>query len=422
MNPPPQNSSSAAPFKLPASLEIPSPERMWLEQDYDRFREALPADLRSHCLDAYGLDIAGEYAGREIKNPFGKASGQLSLNARQVQRDAEAGLGFVVLKTVIAEDEAGDQKMGAWAIHATHMRVDRITSEAGEPGWTITWKGRGWHDTFDAYCTLFAKAIGIGAEAGMAVAPSVKYHLPAPGEGEFSEGEYRYTTQRLQSVWSAACAGPMPLEKDFSPTLAGDDRSREQEQILVWLRRVPELIRSAIPEPLTLGVKLMNARFGLDFQEAMVCTLTDETAQPPDFLVYANRLFDPEKEYEGVKGVAYGGPELSRKNLLGLQQVRQATRDGRIRGPIPPISATGDILTGRMAVEYGLLGATSCQMHTLFQLPDTEFGATTRSKTAAVLHHLVLHPQTGLLACLLHLSQLHGKPVHWRDLAGLELG
>lgn len=386
-----------------------------LAADYDRFREELPPDLRAHCLEAHGIDIAGEYAGQRIKNPFGKASGQLSLNVRQVQKDADAGLGFVVLKTVIAQDETGDQKMWEWAIRETHMRVERVTEP--EPGWTVTWKGRGWHDTFEKYCEFFANALDAAEPADMQIAPSVKYHLPAPGEGQFSAGEYRYTTQKLQDVWQPRRDGAMPLEKDFSPTLAGDDRSREQEQILTWLRRVPELIYGVARAPgLSLGVKLMNARFGVDFQVEMMRVLLDETQKPPDFVIYANRLFDPRKEFEGKVGVAYGGPELSHRNLEGLAAIRAALRAGRIHGTLPPVSATGDILTGDMAIRYGLLGATSCQMHTVFQLPDTEFGATTRHKSAAVLHHLVLHPETGLIAGLLRLSEQYGRPVHWRDL------
>lgn len=388
-----------------------------LNADHDRFREELPPDLQSYCVEAYGVDISGEYAGERIRSPFGKASGQLSLNIRQVRRDAEAGLGFVVLKTVIAQNEQGEQRMAEWAIRETHMRVDRIAAPDGEQGWTITWKGRGWHESFDAYCRFFGEALDAGMEARMPVAPSVKYHLPAAGETEFYGEEYRYTTARLQDVWRARRQGPMPLEKDFSPTLAGDDRSREQEQILLWLRSVPDLLRECSSgEGVHLGIKVMNARFDLEFQERMLRALIEEPERPPDFIVYANRLFDPEREFEGKLGAAYGGPELSRRNLAALRRIVRASAGGSLRRPLPPVSGTGDILTGRMAVEYALLGATSCQMHTLFQLPDTEFRATTRNKSAAVLHHLVFHPEHGMLAALLHLGQVHGRAVHWLDL------
>ena len=55
------------------------------------------------ALLTYGVDIAGEYAGERIRNPFGKASGQLSLNVRQVRRDAEAGLVEVARPVVRAK-------------------------------------------------------------------------------------------------------------------------------------------------------------------------------------------------------------------------------------------------------------------------------------------------------------------------------
>ncbi len=304
------------------------------------------------------------------------------------------------------------------------MRVERITSPGGREGWTVTWKGRGWSDTLAAYCDLVRAAAAIGEEAGMGVAPSVKYHLPAPGEGEFRVPEYRHTTSLLQDAWSAASDRPMPLEKDFSPTLAGDDRSREQEQILTWLERVPDLIREAARPPgVALGIKLMNARFDDAFQVEMLRRVLTSPHTPPDFLIYGNRLFDPRKEFEGKVGVAYGGPELSERNLrcleafrrLGIQEFGESDKGVRVA-----LSATGDIDCGRAAARYGLLGATSCQMHTLFQLPDTEFAARTRNKTEAVLHHLLLHPTGGLVPWILHLRRVTGRPgLQWRDLASV---
>src|SRR5438105_1865921 len=297
-------------------------ERHRVEDDFERFRDGLPLDLRTYVLETHGVDIAGEYAGQTIRNPFGKASGQLSLNARQVRRDAEGQLGFVVLKTVIAEDAGGGQSMAAWAIPETRMRVERITAPSGREGWTVTWKGRGWSDTLAAYRDLVREAAAIGDAAGMVVAPSVKYHLPAPGEGEFRVGEYQHTTRLLQAAWSEGRDTPMPLEKDFSPTLAGDDRSRERQQILTWLERVPDLIRDAAAPPgVVLGIKLMNARFDDAFQVEMARRALEGPQTPPDFLVYANRLFDPHKEFEGKVGVAYGGPELSARNLRCLEQM-----------------------------------------------------------------------------------------------------
>ena len=200
---------------LPDRPALSDDERRRLEERYDQCRDGLPPDLRADVMEAFGVDIAGRYAGRTIRNPFGKASGQLSLNARQVRRDADGQLGFVVLKTVIAEDASGGQSMAAWAIPETRMRVERITAPDGRPGWTVTWKGRGWSDTLAAYCDFVREAAAIGGEADMVVAPSVKYHLPAPGEGEFRVEEYRHTTRLLQAAWGSD--SPMPAGERLQP-------------------------------------------------------------------------------------------------------------------------------------------------------------------------------------------------------------
>ncbi|NUP99966.1 MAG: hypothetical protein HUU35_08935 [Armatimonadetes bacterium] len=374
-------------------------------EDYERWRGGLPADLPAQLVERYGVDLTGEYAGRPINSPFGKASGQLSLNLKQVERDVEAGLGFVVLKTVIAQDAGGQQMMREWAIHETHMKVERIVGpRSGEEGWTVTWKGRGWWDSFESYLELFAKSLEVGAERGMVVAPSVKYHLPTPDEPEFKTSEYQYTTQQLVAVWAATQSGAMPLEKDFSPTLAGSEKSKQQDQILLWLQSVPGLIKHATEQPIELGLKVMNAMFDDDFQLAMLRTVIEQQEPRADFIVYANRLFDPTKEFEGKVGVAYGGPDLSLRNLALLERL-QATS---LAHPCQPISATGNILDGRTAVEYGLRGCTSFQMHTLFQLPDSLFGGTMSNKTEKCLHHLYLHPESGLVPWLLHLAEQHG--------------
>src|SRR5207248_6414130 len=128
-----------------------------------------------------------------------------------------------------------------------------------------------------------------------------------------------------------------PLEKDFSPTLAGDQRSDERERILDWLRRVPDLVRAAAAPPgVALGVKMMNARFEPEFQLEMLRAVVEGPASPPDFLVYANRLFDPQREFEGKAGVAYGGPALSDRNLHCLSLARQAVEEGRFQRALPP--------------------------------------------------------------------------------------
>ena len=155
-------------------LQIDSAEHSSLASDYERFADGLPHPLEEYVLDQYKIDLSSEYGGLSIKNPFGKASGQLSLNVSQVRRDAEEGLGFVVLKTIIAEDERGAQSMSEWAIHETRMLVERIKGKNGGEGWTVTWKGRGWYDTFEEYLEFFGDALRVGQEVGMPVVPSCK--------------------------------------------------------------------------------------------------------------------------------------------------------------------------------------------------------------------------------------------------------
>ena len=378
--------------------------RVRLQTDYKQFLHGLPRPLETYILGTYGLSLASEYAGLPIKNPFGKASGQLSLTAGQIERDAEAGLGFVVLKTVIAQDKSGAQSMKAWAIPATHMTVEEITGTRpdvrGEKSWTVTWKGRGWSESFPAYLDFFDRSLTIGGEHNMLIVPSVKYHLPKPGESIWKIDEYEYTTAKLVEVWKRHSTSPMPIEKDFSPTLAGDQSfSRERETILGWLRTVPSLIReTSAGKDVRLGLKIFNAAsFGDDersddFQLRMLneCEAASGTSRA-DYIIYGNRLFDPTRSYEGVQGVAYGGPDLSSRNLDVLGKW-----DHKL-----PLSATGNIVTGRIAFEYMKRGATSFQMHTLFQLPDSEFDMKSGTRTERAMHRLLFHPEHGFIAAIL---------------------
>src|SRR4051812_35685638 len=119
--------------------------RASLVRDYERFRDGLPRSVEEYVLDTYKIDLSSEYGGLAIKNPFGKASGQLSLNISQVRRDCEDGLAFVVLKSIIAEDSSGAQSMSEWAIEETRMIVERVEGADGTRGWTVSWKGRGWY-------------------------------------------------------------------------------------------------------------------------------------------------------------------------------------------------------------------------------------------------------------------------------------
>jgi len=72
------------------------------------------------------------------------------------------------------------------------------------------------------------------------------------------------------------------------------------------------------------------------------------------------------------------------------------------------ISPTGDIHSGRLAAESLLRGASNFQMHTIFQLPNGAFSMKTGNKTERSLHHLLFHPEEGLIAWLLDLKRRFG--------------
>jgi len=396
--------------------DIDATSRGAVLRDYERFRTRLPRSLEDYVRETYALDLSSEYGGLPIKNPFGKASGQLSLNISQVRRDCEEGLGFIVLKSIIAEDQTGAQSMSEWAIEETRMIVERITGVDGTPGWTVSWKGRGWYDTFEKYLEFFSEALSEAEPAGVVIAPSCKYHLPRASEGEWKVGEYEYTTRRLLEVWQRHSNRTMPIEKDFSPTLAGSDRAAEAEIILQWLTRVTGFIRrAALPAPITIGLKVFNAILDDNFQLEMLRAINERCTgeDAPDFLIYGNRLFDPHREFDGVRGIAYGGPDLSARNLSVLAQMRLLENLGQIPLCKLPISGTGNITSGRIAAEYLLRGASSFQMHTYFQLPSGEYSMQTGGKTARALLELYFHPDEGLIAWLLHLRRLFDWPVEW---------
>jgi hypothetical protein len=354
--------------------------RAQLEQDFERFKRGLPRDFAAHVRAAYRIDLTGRYAGEPLPHPIGKGSGQLSLNVGQLEEDAAAGLAFVVLKTVIAEDETGAQAMAAWAIHETRMRVERRAASDGRPGWTVTWKGRGWDRTLDEYLALVRAGRDVTRAGGPLVVPSVKYHLPRLDE-PFRDGEYRHTTVRLAQAWGTA---PLVVEKDFSPTLAGDALADDRAQILRWLREVPGRIRAASPLPVRVAVKLMNARFDDAFQLDMM-----RAASEADALVCFNRLFDADR------GVAYGGWDLSDRNLRVLEAMAPGT---------PGLTGTGNICSGRLILDYARRGCESVELHSFFQLPLSEYPATHGSRTQRALHALLFAPGDGLIAAMLELA------------------
>jgi dihydroorotate dehydrogenase len=377
-----------------------------VREDHDRFaREGLPGDLDAYLLASYNLDMAASYAGISLRNPWGKASGQLTLNLAQLEEAAEARLGFAVLKTVIAQDASGRQSMAAWAVKESRMVAEPIVSPGTKAeGWTITWRGRGWWQSFADYLGLVRAGVALGQRRGMPVFPSVKYHLPGEAETEWRVSEYVETTEALLAAWRQGGGGsPLILEKDFSPTLAGSDLAVQRPIVLSWLRKVPELIRAAAAGQVRIGLKLFNTLDHDEFQLAMLAAVHGEYR--PDFLIYANRLFDRQRVFDGLRGVAYGGPDLSDRNLRLLTRLRGSQERGDVSREPLEISGTGDISSGRIAVEYALRGCTSFQIHTLFQLPAEVYAMRRGSKVDRALHRLYFDPSDGFIVWAIHAAR-----------------
>lgn len=197
----------------------------------------------------------------------------------------------------------------------------------------------------------------------------------------------------------------MLLEKDFSPTLAGDARADERETILRWVHQVPLELRRHASGPLRLSLKLMNARFDDGFQGAML-----DAAVGADGVTVFNRLWDPEKQ------VAYGGWALSDRNLRVLDR---AGRGG------PERSGTGNVCSGRQVVAYARRGCASVQLHTAFQWPLSAYPASSGSRSQRTVHALIFHPGHGLIASLLELEaagelQRRGGELHFSDLCTMD--
>jgi hypothetical protein len=379
--------------------------RARLEHDFERFKRELPSDLAGYIRGAYRIDLTARYLGRTLPHPIGKGSGQLSLSLEQLETDQAAGIAFVVLKTVIAEDPAGERSMGAWAVHETRMKVERRRSAGDREGWTVTWKGRGWDRSFDEYLALVRTAADYTRSGEIVAVPSVKYHLPRLGES-FRTEEYRYTTERLCQAWGEE---ELLLEKDFSPTLAGNELADERNQILRWLREVPGQVHAAAAStPVRLALKLMNARFDDAFQLEML-----EAAGSADALVVFNRLWDPEQ------AVAFGGFDLSDRNLRVLEAAR------RREVSTPPLIGTGNISSGRLILDYARLGCECVQLHTFFQLPLSEYPATDGSRPQRALHALLFEPREGLIAGMLDLEadgllERRGGELRFLDMQNLD--
>ncbi|MBC8590091.1 hypothetical protein [Wansuia hejianensis] len=383
-------------YKIEKKLDLTQEDQKKILYDYENINYDKKG-LEEYILENYNLDVKGKYGELEIKNPFGKASGQLSSNINQVKTDANDGLGFVVLKTVISQDKDNKSSMEEWKVNAPKMVVEEIESKSGEIGYTVTWKGRGWDKSFEDYLDLVKESYNVYKQSKVPVIPSIQYHLPNIGE-DFKESEYKYTTQSIEKIWKDESLDmPFVIEQDFSATLASMENS--QDEIIRWIQEVPRLIHKyTSAKDFILGMKLFNPSLGDEFQVKMLEVL-NQMKDKVQVITAFNRLFDREREFEGKKGIAYGGYDLSNRNLRVLDKFIENNHS------FIPISATGNINSGRMMVEYALRGATSGQMHTYFQLPSHNYKLKEGSRARKAIHELMFNPTDGLVPVMIHLKK-----------------
>ena len=141
----------------------------------------------------------------------------------------------------------------------------------------------------------------------------------------------------------------------------------------------------------------------------------------PDFYVDANRLFDPRREFDDHTGIAYGGPDLSDRNLRVMTEFQREQTLSTNGLPALGLSATGDMSTGKRSLEYALHGASSFQLHTFFQLPGDQYRMQQGSKIQKALCELYFHPRTGFVVWMYHLAGVLGlqtDPLRFRDVIG----
>ena len=110
-----------------------------------------------------------------------------------------------MLKTVIAQDAAGSQSMSAWAIKESQMVVEPIKSADDR------------RDRLDRHLerpglvAVVRRLPGSGPRGvrdrparNLLVVPSVKYHLPAPGETAWRTEEYSSTTRAILDAYQSS--------------------------------------------------------------------------------------------------------------------------------------------------------------------------------------------------------------------------
>lgn len=370
--------------------------RYTLSDVMDRGEVSPANELGPMIIENYGVDPAGEYAGIPLHHPFAKGAGQLSLNEKQVISDRESGLAYTVLKSAVGVTETGEVGIDEWQKSAPEMMLEPREARDGRTGWTISWKGRGWDRGFDAYVEFYRESLR--RNPGYLVIPSLMVDVTSP---ERAKRQAAYCISQLIDIHGRnASVGRFLIEIDISPTLLLLPGAEEDETLLDMVTTSVIAFRSALGSRGKFVIKLPNASRGSDFQLALTRAALDVGGDGVAALIVGNRLFDPEAEFKGRKGIAYGGYDLSNANLETLDRLIAEGIDASLAG-------TGNICSGRMMAEYALRGCMSGQIHTFFQLPPSAYKAPASSggRTWRALRELLFHPDDGLIATLLKLER-----------------
>ncbi len=401
------------PELLPEELLIPARLRSRLERDYDFYAsDELPSAWEQYVLEEYELDVGATFAGLPVKNPFGRQSGPFSKNLVQVRDDALAGLGFVVLKTVAACDAAGAQVIQDWNILRAEPTLQEIEEKGGQKTFSLTWTECGWHENLEAYLRFMRASFELGASHRMVIAPSLRF--PVHTTIASRSAALRHTLHVMLETWHSLHPDrPMPLELNVLPDGPRPSRSSQRLALQRALSSAPRILRAETPvtSQLHLGLKVPNADEPETFQLRLLHAAL-HGATKPDFLVLSNRFLRPAGRRNARFLQSSGGPTLAARNLRVLDEWRT-----RHHGQAPtPFSALGHIVTGRVAVEYALRGATSLQLATALELPDSACRRKEGTRGQRAMHELIFHPRHGLVAAMLHVREQTGLHA-FRDLA-----
>ena len=377
-----------------------------LSDDFDSGEVAPAKDLSPRILEKYGVDLTGEYAGVSLYHPFGKAAGQLSLNEKQVISDRDSGLAYTVLKSAVGVTESGEVGIDDWQKSAPEMMLEPRKARDGRTGWTVTWKGRGWDKGFGAYIEFYRESLR--QNPGYLVIPSLMVDVTDAARAR--QQASHCITELFEIHGRNASVGNFVIEIDISPTLFLLPDADKDEKVIEMVTTSVDAFRSALESKGRCVIKLPNASRGAEFQANLAKAGLEAGGNRVAALIVGNRLFDPDSEFKGQRGIAYGGYDLSNANLETLDRFRADS----IR---VDIAGTGNICSGRMMAEYAIRGCKSGQIHTFFQLPPNSYRAPASSggRTWRALRELLYHPDDGLISTILKLER-SGKLARSNDI------